>query len=148
MKNFTHLFRLTATLMLALALSIPMACAAEQASYYFAGTDAVAFAQDGGKILIEADVLATDVMDVIGVESIVIYEKQSNGYYDDVHTYTRYNTSGMTRTNNVEHFKSVTYQGTVGKQYFASITFYAKDSEGYETLSNSTNVVTAVSVAP
>jgi len=148
MKNFSRLFSLTTALILALVLSIPMACAAEQASYYFAYTDAVAYAQDAGKILIEADVLATGTMDVIGVESIVIYEKQSDGYYDDVHTYTRYNTSGMTRTNNVEHFKSITYQGTVGKQYFASITFYAKDSEGYETLSHSTNVVTAVSVAP
>lgn len=149
MKTFPRRFScLTAALVLILTLLVPMACAAEQASYYFAATDAVAYAEADGKIYIEADVLATGIMDVIGVESIIIYEKQSDGYYDDVHTYTRYNTSGMTRTNNVEHFKSVTYQGTVGKKYFASITFYAENDEGYETLSNSTNVVTAVSVVP
>ena len=68
--------------------------------------------------------------------------------YDPVYTYTRTNTSGMTRTNNVEHFKSVTYQGTVGTKYFATIAFYAEDDEGSETLYCDTNVVTAVSVAP
>ena len=34
--------------------------------------------------------------------------------------------------NDYEHFKSVTYQGTVGKKYYARIAFYAEDSEGNE----------------
>ena len=104
--------------------------------------------EDNGKIYIEADALATDIMDVIGVESITIYEKQSDGYDDDVYVYTRYNTAGMTRANNVEHFKSVTYQGTVGKKYYATVAFYAENDEGSETLYHDTYVVTAVSVAP
>ena len=83
-------------------------------------------------------------MDVIGVESITIYEKQSDGYYDDVYVYTRYNTPGMTRTNNYEHFKSVTYQGTIGTKYYARIAFYAENDEGSETLYSDTNIVTAV----
>ena len=149
MKKFPrHFSCLAAVLVLTLSLLVPMACAAEQASYYFAATDAVAYAEADGKILIEADALATDIMDVIGVESITVYEKQADGYYDDVYTYTRYNTSGMTRTNNVEHFKSVIYQGTVGKKYYARIAFYAENDEGSETLYHNTNVVTAVSVAP
>ena len=115
MKKFPcRLSFLTAVLVLTLSLLVPMACAAEQASYYFTSTSAVAYAEPNGKIYIEADALATGTMDVIGVESITIYEKQSDGYYDDVYVYTRYNTPGMTRTNNYEHFKSVTYQGTIG----------------------------------
>lgn len=147
-QNIRRLGSLASILLLALSLMLPMACAAENASYYFAFTEAVAYAEDNGKILIEADALATDIMDVIGVESITIYEKQSDGYYDDVYTYNQTNTSGMTRTNNVEHFKSVTYQGTVGKKYYARIAFYAENDEGNETLYSNTNVVTAVSVAP
>lgn len=147
-KALRRMGSLTAVLVLMLSLILPMACAAEQASYYFARTDAVAYAESGGEIYIEAYAHATDIMDKVGVESIEIYEKQSDGYYDVVYTYTRYNTSGMIRSNNFEHFKTVTYQGTVGKKYFADITFYAENDEGFETLSNSTNVVTAVSVAP
>ena len=145
MKKFPcRLSCLTAVLVLTLSLLVPMACAAEQASDYFAVTEAVAYAEAGGKIYIEADALATGTMDVIGVESITIYEKQSNGYYDDVYVYTRYNTPGMIRTNNVEHFKSVIYQGTIGTKYYATVAFYAENDEGCETLYHDTYVVTAV----
>lgn len=147
MKQFSRrTFCLFAAFILSVVLLVPMACAAARASAYFAVTDAVAYAEENGKILIEADVCATGMMDEIGVKSITIYEKQSDGYYDDVKTYTRYNTSGMISTNNYEHFKSLTYQGTVGKKYYADIAFYAKDSDGNETLSSITNIVTAVSV--
>ena len=147
MKQLSHrIFSMFAVLILSVALLVPMACAAARASAYFAVTDAVAYAEENGKILIEADVCATGMMDEIGVKSITIYEKQSDGYYDSVKTYTRDNTSGMIRTNNYEHFKSLTYQGTVGTKYYATIAFYAKNSSGSETLYCDTNVVTAVSV--
>ena len=143
-KNARRLCGLAAVLTLALSIMVPMACAAEQASDYFAGTSAVAYAEADGQIYIEGDCSGTDLMDEIGIESITIYEKQSNGYYDDVYTYTRYNTSGMISYNDYEHFKSITYQGTVGKKYYAEIAFYAEDSEGNETLYHDSNVVTAV----
>lgn len=149
MKQIIRRFgSLTAVLALTLSLMLPMACAAENASYYFAATSAVAYAENNGEILVEAYACATGTMDVIGVESITIYEQQSDGYYDDVYVYDQSNTSGMTRANNYEHFKSVTYQGTVGTKYCARIAFYAEDAEGCETLYAYTNVVTAVSVAP
>lgn len=145
MKRFPHrLSCLAAVLVLSISLLVPMACASEQASYYFAGTDAVAYAEANGKILIEAEALATETMDVLGVESITIYERQSDGYYDSVHTYTHYNTSGMTSTNDYHYFKSVTYQGTIGTKYYARIAFYAENDEGSETLYHNTNVVTSV----
>ena len=147
MKQFSRrLCSLTATLILAVVLLVPMACATTRSSAYFAVTSAVAYAEEDGKILIEADVCATRTMDEVGVKSITIYEKQSDGYYDDVKTYTRYNTSGMIATNNYTHFKSLTYQGTIGKKYYAEIAFYAKNRDGNETLYCDTNVVTAVSV--
>ena len=145
MKRFPHRFCSFAIVFtLVLTLLVPMACAALDASAYFAATDAVAYAEEDGKILIEADACATDIMEEVGVKSITIYEKQSDGNYDDVHTYTRYNTSGMISTNDYSHFKSLTYQGTIGTKYYAEIAFYAKDSDGSETLCYDTNVVTAV----
>lgn len=147
MKRFSRrLCGLTAALILAAALLIPMACATVQASAYFAVTSSMAYAQEDGKILIEGDVCATGMMDEIGIKRITIYEKQSDGYYESVKTYTRDDTSGMIRTNNYEHFKRLTYQGTIGKKYYATIAFYAKDSEGNETLYHDSNVVTAVKV--
>ena len=143
-KNTRRLCGLAVALTLALSIMIPMACAAEQASDYFAGTSAVAYAEANGQIYIEGDCSGTDIMDEIGIKTIIIYEQQSDGYYDDVYTYTRYNTSGMIAYNDYEHFKSVTYQGTVGKKYYAEIGFYAKDSDGNETLYHDSNIVTAV----
>ena len=145
MQKINHrFFTLIAALTLTLTLLVPAACAAENASYYFSVTSAVACAEADGKIYVEGDCMGTGMMDEIGIKSITIYEQQSDGYYDPVHTYTRYNTSGMIIYNNYEHFKSVTYQGTVGTKYFAEIAFYAKDSDGNETLYCDTNVVTAV----
>lgn len=147
MKLFSRrLCSFIAALILTATLLEPMACATARASDYFAVTSAVAYAEENGKILIEADVCATETMSEVGVKSITIYEKQSDGYYDDVKTYTRYNTSGMIAANNYTHFKSLTYQGTIGKKYYAEIAFYAKNSDGNETLYCDTNVVTAVSI--
>ncbi len=147
MKRFTRrLCGLISALILTAALLVPMACAAVQASAYFAVTDVVAYAEEDGKIYIEADVCATRTMEEVGVKSVTIYEKQSDGYYDEVKTYTRYNTSGMISTNNIHNFKSLTYQGTIGKKYYAEVAFYAKNSEGNETLYHDSNVVTAVKV--
>ena len=143
-KSARQICGLAIVLTLALTLLVPMACAAEQASDYFSVTSAVAYAEADGKIYVEGDCCGTGTMDEIGIESITIYEKQSDGYYDDVYTYTRYNTSGMISYNNYEHFKSVTYQGIVGKKYYARIAFYAEDSEGNETLYHNSNIVTAV----
>lgn len=147
MKRFSRrLCGLTAALILTAALLVPMACAVVRASDYFAVTSAVAYAEENGKIYIEADVCATEIMDEVGVKKITIYEKQSDGYYESVKTYTRDDTPGMIRTNNYEHFKSLTYQGTIGKKYYATVAFYAKNSEGNETLYHDSNVVTAVKV--
>ena len=143
-KIARRIFTSIAVLALTLTLFIPAACATENASYYFAGTDAVAYAEANGEIYIEGECIGTKTMDEIGIKSITIYEQQSDGYYDPVHTYTRYNTSGMIVTNDYSHFKSVTYQGTVGTKYFAEIAFYAKDSDGNETMYCDSNVVTAV----
>ena len=46
-KSPCHLSCLTAVLVLTLSLLVPMACAAEQASDYFAVTEAVAYAEAG-----------------------------------------------------------------------------------------------------
>ena len=134
---------LTAALVMALTLLSPLACAAVTASDYFAVTAIIVTPVGGGRFAVEADAMATEIMDEVGVKSITIYERQSDGSYDDVASWTRYNTIGMIATNNITNYKRVYYDGTAGTKYYATVSFYAKNSEGSETITRNSEVITA-----
>ena len=135
---------------LVMILSLPVvACAADaepRASYYFSCTDVRAYAEDNGRILIEIDVDATHTMQEVGASDVWIYEVYSNGDYEIVYSYTKEDYPNLIWTNSTCAYVDVTYQGTVGKQYFATVACYAKDSEGAERRYYDTNLVTAVQV--
>ena len=115
-----------------------------KASDYFAVTEAWATALGKGKVLVEYDMGTTHIMDELGVLHIVIYEqRESDGGYSSVKTYSRYNTNGFIENDSTCHGGSVTYYGTSGKKYYAKVTFYAKNDDGSETLNQLTNKVTA-----
>ncbi len=125
------------------SITVPQALAYVDASDYFSYTDVWATAQSGGKVLVEFDINATHKMLEVGASKIYIYEQQSNGDYIIVHTYSRYDTPGLIDTNSSFGGGEVTYQGTPGVKYFATLALYAQDSAGNETLYFDTNVVTA-----
>ncbi|MCI9467881.1 MAG: hypothetical protein HFG45_01070 [Oscillospiraceae bacterium] len=139
-----HIRLLSVILALALTFSmIPLANAVEQrGSDYFAASGVQAFAEGGGKVLIEFDIAATDMMDEIGASKIRIYEQQPNGTYSNVHTYTR-DDDGMMFTNDCFAYGDIYYQGISGRKYYAAVSMYCKDSTGSETITRNTNVVTA-----
>ena len=132
---------------LVLILGLPgVASAAEvnpRASYYFGSTDVRAYAKPGSKILIEIDVDATHTMQEVGASYVHIFEKQSDGSYDVVYTYTKEAYTSLIWKNSSCAYVDVTYQGTAGRDYYALVGCYAKDSNGSETRYYETYVVTA-----
>lgn len=131
------------SLLLIIAI-IPTSNAVEpRASNYFAATSVWATATGSGKFIVEFDINATHTMTEVGAIEIVIWEKQSSGTYEDVKTYTRYNTSGLIETNSSCAYGRVSYSGKSGTKYYAIARLYAKDSNGSETMYQSTNTITA-----
>lgn len=122
------------------------ACASEvtpRASEYFSFTDVRAYAKGNGKVLIEIDVDATDMMDEVGASVVFIYEQQSDGTYDVVYTFRKEAYPSMIVEDSFFGYVDVIYQGIPGHRYYAYVGCYAKDSNGAETLFFSTNSVVA-----
>ena len=122
------------------------ACATEvmpRASEYFSFTDVRAYATGNGKVLIEIDINATRMMDEVGASVVHIYEKQTNGTYKEVYKYTKEAYPNLIVEDSFFGYVDITYQGTSGKEYYAIVGCYAKNSTGSETLYFYTNVVTA-----
>ena len=119
---------------------IPMAHASStRASDYFAYTDVWATPLGGGRVAVEFDINATDIMQELGAEKIYIWGQQSDGSYENVKTYS----SGLIDKNTADAYRMITYYGTSGVKYYATVVLYAKDSSGSEKLYSNTRVVTA-----
>lgn len=114
-----------------------------RASDYFGFTDVRAYAKSGGKILFEVDINATHTMQEVGASEIYVYEQQDDGSWDNVYTFTMEEHPYLIETNDFGANVDATYQGTVGKNYYALVACYARDSSGYECLYDETPVVTA-----
>lgn len=114
-----------------------------RASEYFSFTDAWTTPTGNGKFAIEFEVNATRIMQEVGVSKIMIYERQSNGNFENVKTFTSDNTSGLIATNNSFAGGGVYYQGKSGTKYYTTVVFYAKNSNGSEKIYHDTPVFTA-----
>ena len=130
-----------------LLVSLPgVACASDldaRASAYFGYTSVRAYAQSGGKVLFEIDVDATHTMQEVGASDVYVYEQQSDGSWSNVYTFTKEAHPYLIWTNSTCAYVDATYQGTVGKNYYAMVACYAKDSNGSESRYYDTPVVTA-----
>lgn len=144
MKNKIYKFISFIFSFLLLISMIPSISAIEaRASDYFAATGAWATAIGRGKFVVEFDINATKIMDEVGATKILIKERQSDGSYDIVKTFTRYNTTSLIEKNSSCAYAKVSYTGTPGTKYYASVTLYAKDSNGSEKMGVVTNTITA-----
>lgn len=144
MKQIIKLiFSLLFSLLLLIAI-IPASNAVDaRSSDYFAMTEVWATATGSGKFIVEFDINATHTMTEVGATKIIIKERQSDGSYEGVKTFTRYNTSGLIQRNSSCAYAKVSYTGTPGTKYYASVTLYAKDGSGSETMGVVTNTITA-----
>lgn len=139
LKRFTSLV-MAVCLLAGIAVT---ARAATHASDYFWVTDVWATRTGGGSFLVEFDIGATDIMKEIGATEIYIYEQQADGDYDNVYTFTSEKKSALIAYNTSAHGYGVTYRGTPGKKYFATLALYCRDADGAEWLYEDTNIITA-----
>ena len=130
-------------LLLLFGLSTAAYAVDARASDYFGYTSVRAYAKSGGKILFEVDINATHTMQEVGASEIYVYEQQDDGSWDNVYTFTMDDHPYLIETNTAGAFVDATYQGTVGKNYFATVACYARDSAGAERLYCDTYDVTA-----
>ena len=130
-------------LLLLFGLSTAAYAVDARASDYFGYTSVRAYAKSGGKILFEIDIDATHTMQELGASEVYVYEQQDDGSWDNVYTFTMDDHPYLIETNTVGAYVDATYQGAVGKNYYAAVACYARDSEGAEWLYYNTPVVTA-----
>lgn len=112
--------------------------ASDQLAYYAA----YAVTSSGGKVIIEFEVDGTRRMDLVGASYIVVQEK-TGGKWMGVSTYFGSVANGMLGDNTFSHMGSITYKGTVGKEYRALVTVYAENSIGDDSRIVTTNSVIA-----
>lgn len=138
-----RLLSLLCAVILLVSLSTAAYASNARASAYFGATSVRAYAKSGGRILFEVDINATHTMQEVGASEIYVYEQQDDGSWDNVYTFTMDEHDYLIETNSIGACVDATYQGTVGKNYFATVACYARDSEGYECLYDNTPEVTA-----
>ena len=143
LRKVHSLLSLILTFAIIFTLTATATAATPRASDYFSFTEAFISKGDDGEIIVEFDTSATKTMRELGAKEIIIYERQRDGSYDEVESFTRYNTNGLIDTNTSAAYGRVTYEGTAGTKYYATVVFYAKDANGSETLYSDTRVITA-----
>lgn len=102
----------------------------ESAFFSYYGTDL--YKTSSSSFQIWFDVVSNiTVMDVIGVNEIIVYRSADQQSWTKMRTYTMENYPEMVDQNTIDHIGYVTYNyATPGYYYTAYITFYAKNSTG------------------
>ena len=152
MKSLKRLLSLAVSLvMLAGIAALPASAQGEagvesyRSSYYLDSYRAWLDPQDDGVIEVVVDVQATGYMDDVGALNIAIYESADDGdSWDLVRAYAASMTPGMLQHDKLLYYdRPVSYQGIVGRDYFAVVTVYAGDSTGSDSRDYVTTSVTA-----
>lgn len=127
-----------------IALVFQMPCSALEfdvrASNQISSYTTIVDAMGGGEIEIYFDIRATEYMDELGAEEIMIY-RLSGSNWVEVGSYDR-NDSGMTLENEIRHYNSIYFDGTEGVEYKVVIEVFAEDYRGYDSRTK-THYVTA-----
>lgn len=146
-KGFIRIISLCLLMSLLIGSTLPAFAAAPppdaeiQDSNYFYYKGLAAIPAGNGKLNISVSVKAKSIMTEIGATQISVFEKQSNGSYQEVRTYTRYNQSGMIFTHRSTANVNLTYSGTPGKYYYVTAACFCKNSTGSETIWVGSNAV-------
>ena len=113
------------------SLLCPAAIAAVKSSSYLDSYRATVTAQSGGRMAITVDVIGCGVMDEIGASAIYLYESQDNVNFYQVGTYSHNNYPAMMVSNSFHYYDTpITYNGTPGYYYKASVYVYAGKNGG------------------
>lgn len=109
-------------------------------SKYLAQYGSSAYAEGNSKILVDFFVQGTGTMSSIGVTQILIERKQGTSWVTD-RTFKSQNYSNFLGSNKALHLSEVSFTGTAGVTYRATITAYAGDNTGSDSKTHTSNTV-------
>lgn len=132
MKNSSkRILSFLLTLCVISSLSAVIALAAVQSSDYLDSYRATVIAQSGGRIVVLVDVSGCGIMDEIGANAIYLYESQDNVNFYRVGTYNHNDYPAMMTSDSTDYYDTpITYNGTPGYYYKASVYVYAGKNGG------------------
>ena len=118
----------------------------DRSSAYLDGYRAVVTAKSGGRIVVTVDVSGVGRMTKIGATTIYIYESEDNKSFFQVAEYNYEDYPKMMRSNVTTYYDdAVTYYGTPGNYYFASVYCYAENADGSDEKNYTTSIKRAIS---
>lgn len=145
MKKIVRWFSLSLICLLLLSMTaFASECLSPRASLYISGSDAEITAKSNGGLTISFWISGTDIMSEVGATSINLYEDNGNSTRL-VKTYRASDPeySHLMGTNKVVHRSNVTYNGTVGYEYYAEVHLTAGNSSGSDSIVEISPSVTA-----
>lgn len=118
--------------LLTVGLLSALLCTAAYArsSAYLDSYRATVTAKSGGKMVVTVDVSGVGTMTEIGATTIYIYESEDNKSFTRVATYEHTDYPEMMGSGTHYYEDPVTYSGTPGYYYFASVYCYAANANG------------------
>lgn len=122
--------------------------AAARSSAYLDSYRATVTAKSGGKMVVTVDVSGRGPMTEIGATTIYIYESSDNKSFTRVATYNCEDYPEMIGSGSVYYEDPVTYPGTVGYYYKASVYCYAANANGSDEKNYTTAAKRAVATVP
>lgn len=135
MKRFVRY--VSFVLVFSLLLAVPAYATGNRASSFFSYTNAYLSKGSGTTFHVSYHVIATGVMEKLGVSSIKVQESSNNSNWSTIATY-----SNLTKDNAYAHDGYITCTGTANKYYRAVVEFYAKDGTGIGTKIYTTSSIT------
>ncbi len=121
------------------SLCIP-ASAATEANYYIDSYSGGTYADGGGVVTVDFDVVGKGTLKNLGAKSIYLYENGSCVWYV---SYLSSSYSYIMGHNCFAYGTSVSYNGHAGRTYYAIITFYGGDGTYYDTETMQTGSIVA-----
>lgn len=144
MKRFGKRF-LCGIFAICLLSTILCSAASARSSAYLDGYSASVTPISGGKMVVSVDVSGVGYMTQIGASTIYIYESKDNKYFTRVATYEYEDYPEMMGSGTNYYEDPVTYSGTPGYYYFASVYCYAANAKGSDEKNYTTSVKRAIS---
>ena len=132
---------ISVTLVIALLLTVLSLPATARASTHIASYSIDIFPRGNGRVEVIVSVIGTHRnMTRIGFPSIALFESTNNGS-----TWTPVRSTGSWNPNTPagSHTHTFTYQGVAGRWYYASASFWAQDTQGHDSKSANSRIITA-----
>lgn len=143
MKRFEKRF-LSGFLVVLTLCGILCTSASARSSAYLDSYSAATVAKSDGVLAVTVDVAGVGRMTDIGASLIIIYESTDNEDFYQAARFVSSDYPEMLRHNTSSYYRdAVTYQGVIGRYYYASVYVYAANANGSDEKNYTTGIVRA-----